>query len=186
VISQRVGTFPVKQVRLGVVLAVAAAAALFTWTVLRDDRHRQASASSPGPKVASVADLRALAGEVGHPVFWAGAQHEQTYELTRPRDGSIYIRYLPHGAPVGDQRPIFLTVGTYPHPNAISAVQKAAKRPGEDVWRLAGGGLAVSSPQRPSSVYFARPGFDVLVETYAESPRRARALVHSAQVRAIR
>jgi hypothetical protein len=181
--GQRVGAvLPVQRLRLAAVLAAAATAALFTWLVVRDDGKKESSKAAR-PEAASVQDLKKLPRAVDHAVFWAGPARGRTYELTRPSDGSIYIRYLPAGASLGDARPNFLTVGTYPHPNAFATVQKAAKRKGEYVRPLAGGGLAVSSRERPQSVYFAHPSSNVLVEIYAPSPRRARALVLSGQVR---
>jgi hypothetical protein len=178
----------VARLRLGILLAVASAAALFTWVLLRDEggNERSSHGASAKPEAVSPAYLRGLTGEVGHPVYWAGARQGQIHELTRASDGSVYIRYLPARTHVGDKRPSFLTVGTYPHPQAFATVRRAARRDGEYVRRLANGGLAVSRPDRPSSVYFAYPGSNLLVETYAPSPARARALVLSGQVRPIR
>ena len=73
---------------------------------------------------ASVGDLKALAARLGHPIYWAGPRAGYTYELTQTPSGKVYIRYLPSGTKVGDPRPRFLTVATYPFPGAYAAVAK--------------------------------------------------------------
>lgn len=169
------------RLRLGIALAVAAVLALSAWFLLY--RDESSSSNNPARPVAiSVAELKEVAGAVGHAVYWAGERPSATYELTRTRRGDMYIRYLPPGVSVGDRRPNFLTVGTYPKANAFRTVQKAAAKKGEIVRRLADGGLAVASPQSPESVYFAYPSSNLLVEVYDPSRQRALRAVVSGQV----
>jgi hypothetical protein len=172
------------RLRIGAVIAVAAALVFGVWLVLRNDDGASKGKRSE-PESASVGELRDLARSAGHPVYWAGTPKGYTYELTRNAKGEIYIRYLPVGVPVGDKRPDFLAIGTYPHPGAFGTAQKAAKRPGEFVRKLPGGGLAVSGKELPGSVYLAYPGTDYLIEVYDPSPARARRLVLSGRVRPI-
>src|SRR5919201_2839756 len=54
-------------------------------------------APATGSKAASVEQLKALASALGHRIYWAGARKSVTYELTRTKDGSVYVRYLPLG-----------------------------------------------------------------------------------------
>jgi hypothetical protein len=169
--------------RLIVVLAAALGAILGAWwLVARDDNG---SSKSAKPAAASAGDLRALPSSLGHVVYWAGPKASVTYELTRTSDDYVYVRYLPRGVDVGDKRPQFLTVGTYPKPNAFASVEKAAKRKGEIVRKIGDGGLAVASPQRPQSVYFAYPGSNLLVEVYNPSAAEALQAVVSGQVKPI-
>ena len=91
-------------------------------------RDRQASPRPPRAQ-SSVADLKALAQKLGHPVYWAGPKAGVTYELTQAANGSIYIRYLPRGASVGSPQP-YLTVATYPFPGAYAALVALTKQPG--------------------------------------------------------
>ena len=49
-----------------------------------------------------------------------------------------------------------------------------------------GGGLAIWSKKRPTSVYLAYPGSDYLVEVFDPSAERARELVLSGEVAPIR
>jgi hypothetical protein len=183
VASDSVDAFGLSRVRLGAVLAVAAAVAVMAWIVVRDDGGEESSTGAP--VAASVEDLRELSGTLGHPVYWAGEREGTTYELTRAENGNVFIRYLPEGTELDDERPMFLTVGTYPYPNAYAAVRSASRTRGAFVRRVAGGGLAVSRRNLPRSVYLAYPRSNLLLEVYDPSPQRARRLVLSGQVRPV-
>jgi hypothetical protein len=148
-----------------------------------------ATSSSPTratPVTATPASLRALAGTVGHDIFWAGAKSGYTYELTQTKSGDIYIRYLSPGVPVGAAGADFLSVGTYSQPDAFATIRAAEKRPGEIVHKIDAGGVAVASPQRPQSVYFAYPGSKLLVEVYDPNAARALRLVTGLHIVPIR
>jgi hypothetical protein len=168
--------------RLVVILAAALGVAVGGWWLVTRDHG---SLNGAKPSAASVGELRALPSSVGHVVYWAGAKPSFAYELTRTNRDYVYVRYLPQGVEVGDKRPQFLTIGTYPKPNAFAGVEKAAKRKGEIVRKIGNGGLAVASLRRPQSVYFAYPGSDVLVEVYDPSSAQALQAVVSGQVKPI-
>jgi hypothetical protein len=176
----------VRQLRLGAVLAVAIAAGFLVWLAfIKDDGNGGSSAAAPGS--AGAGDLRSLSKEVGHSVYWAGRRSKDTYELTRTKDGSIYVRYLPAGVQIGDARPAFLTIGTYPHPSAIDTVREASRRPGAVTRRVEGGGLAVSNKARPQSTYLTYSSDpDLLLEVYDPSPARSRRLASSGRVVPVR
>jgi hypothetical protein len=142
------------------------------------------AASSTTVQAASLAELRALPGSVGHPVYWNGPRNGTTYELTRTPDGRVYIRYLTGGAKVGSPLPDFLTVGTYVVPNAEAAVSAAAAQPGAVRLPLKGG-VAFYNSARPTSVYFAYAGSDIQVETYDPSASVARQLVESGAIKPV-
>jgi hypothetical protein len=135
-----------------------------------------ASVTPIQPTAASIADLRSLAASSGHPVFWAGARNGATYEMSETSDGRIYVRYLPKGVQVGVQQP-YLTVGSYPVPDAFSAVNVIAQRPGATQIKLPNGGIAVTDPGHPTSVYMAYPHGTIEVEVFAPSAARAHQLV---------
>jgi hypothetical protein len=139
-----------------------------------------------GSKAASVQQLKALAVELGHPVYWAGTRPNSTYELTRTRDGSVYIRYLPEGVPVGARRPGYLTIGTYPQKDALDILKSTAAKNHARTLKLAGGGLAFVDEKHPTSVYLAYPDVDVQVEVYDATPGRARQLVTSGTIAPVR
>jgi hypothetical protein len=172
------------RIRLGALVAVGLATFLVGWLVLGgDDKASQASQSA----VSGVSEtkLREFAASSPSPVYWAGPRAGQTYELFTTGDGRVYVRYLPAGVKVGDPRPQFLTVGTYPLPNAFAALKRAGRTPGAVTRRLSGGGLAVINPATPS-VYFAYPGGKYQVEVFAPSASTTRNLVLGGQVVPIR
>jgi hypothetical protein len=118
-------------------------------------------------------------------VYWAGPRERHTYELTRPTDGNVYVRYLPAGVRAGDERPDFTTVGTYPRPRALARLRALARDAQGVTFRVPHRGFAVYARGRPTSVYLAFPGEDVQVEVYDPSPQRARQIARSGRVRPI-
>jgi hypothetical protein len=173
-----------RRVRIGAAIVVALAVAFVAWLILKDGD--ESDTEGEGPRAASVQQLRELATSVDHPVYWAGARPGETYELTRTSSGRIFIRYLPAGVEVGDARPRFLTVGTYPQRNGYEAVQAAAKRRGATTLRSPGGGLVVINRNRPASVYVGYPGENYQIEIYHPRPARARRVAVSGELRPIR
>lgn len=177
---------------VGIALGAAlVAAVVLLFVLLRggDDDPAPAAVTSattatarPKPVAATPASLGALAKQLDHPVYWVGPRPGDTYELTKTPDGSVYVRYLDRGAPLGDERPDFVTVGTYPQRDPLRTVKDAAERAGAQTEELPKGGLAVSNKARPSSWYVAFPDGGELVEVYAPSPERARALVRERRV----
>ena len=126
------------QFRLGAVIAIAIAAGLVAWLLLRDDGDSSSKpAQVAGATTTTKAKLADLAAEVQHPIFWLGPDRGSTYELTQTGNGKIYVRYLPDGVDVGDNKP-YLTVVTYPFPGAYPAVKKQAAAKGAVTARLAG------------------------------------------------
>jgi hypothetical protein len=137
------------------------------------------------PAAVSEAQLKALAAQTNHAIYWAGPKRG-TYELTRTTDGRIYIRYLPSADKVGDRTPSYLTVGTYPTKNAFQAIQLAAARQGGVSATIDHGGLLVFNNSSPKSVYFSYPKSSSQVEVYDPSPLQARALVLGGSIKPIR
>jgi len=177
-------------VRIGAVVAIALAAAFAVWLIVRGNDDSSSStptaptttAAEVGPVAATPARLRALADEVGHPVYWVGPRQNRTYELTRTASRRIFIRYLPPGAEVGDRGARYTIVGTYPVENALEVLQRLSTQPGERSAPAPGGGLAVYSTSSPGNVYVAYPGSDVQIEVFDPSAKRALRLVTSGRV----
>ena len=116
--------------RIGAIVAVAIAVALIVWLIVKDDGSKKSTAqSAPPATAASVQQLRDTQGSVGHQVYWAGPRAGFTYELTQV-NGNVFVRYLPAGTGLGDPRPNFLTVGTYPKRNALASLKRLARRSG--------------------------------------------------------
>jgi hypothetical protein len=169
--------------RLGAVVAVVVGIALLAWLLLGGgDDAGQANE----PQAVSVEDLQEEAASSQVPVFWAGLQAGTTYEFTETSDGSVYVRYLPEDAKIGDPSPDFLTVATYPLENGYARVLAAAEEEGAETREVPNGGLALVDPDRPSSVYLAYEGEPYQVEVYDPSPDRALELVTSGAVQPVR
>jgi hypothetical protein len=168
-------------VRLGALVAIALAAGLVTWLLLRPDSGERPAKATPAarlvPRLVLPAQLRAVAARLRYPLYWAGTQKGTRYELTRVAGGRTFVRYLTAGANAGDPRPAFLAIGTYALDNAFGAIKAAGRRPGAITVKLAGGGMAVYDRGKPTSIYFAYPGSKVQVEVYDPSARLARSLV---------
>ena len=178
-------------VRIGAVVAIALAAAFVAWLIIRGNDDSSSSpttgqttttAAAAAPVAASPATLRALADEVGHPVYWVGPRQNRTYELTRTSSGRIFIRYLPPDAELGNRSANYTIVGTYPVENALEVLQELSKQPGEKSAPAPGGGLAVYSTSSPGNVYVAYPGSDVQIEVFDPSAKRALRLVTSGRI----
>jgi hypothetical protein len=170
--------------RLGALLAVGLAVFLAGWLILggRDEGSTPAN----GAAATSESELRSFAASSATPVYWAGPRDGQTYEVTRTADGRVYVRYLPEGVEVGDPRPQFLTVGTYPRPSAWAELRRASREPGAVSRRLPNDGMMVFSRSRPTSVYVGYAGGRYQIEVYAPSPGAARRLVQSGQIVPVR
>jgi len=178
-------TAGVRRLRAGAVIAVVLAVAFGLWVILGGDDDQGSGASAPASSAASVAQLRGIPAETGHPLYWAGRRSEFTYELTRTADGNVYVRYLPPGIPVGAQQPNYLTIGTYPRPRALKSLRSIARARGTVSFSVPNGGIAVYSRDRPNSVYLAFPREDVQIEVYDPSADNARRLARSGRVRPI-
>src|SRR5262245_16302412 len=101
-------------IRIGAIVVLAIVVGVIVWLIVKDDNKKDKSSPGPPPaSAATIGTLRSLSGQLGHPVYWAGSRRSFTYELTQV-NGNVFIRYLPTGVNVGDTRPDFLTVGSYP------------------------------------------------------------------------
>lgn len=164
-------------------MLVAVVTGLVLWLVLRGGGGKE-TPRAPAT-AASIARLNRFASSVGHPIYWAGSQPSFTYELSRTKDGRVYIRYLPPGVKPGTSKPDYLTVGTYPQPHALATLRATAKKQRATLIHLAGRGLAFQYKGRPTSVYLAYPGSNYQIEVFDPSPTRALRLVSSGQVQPV-
>ncbi|MBA2741383.1 MAG: hypothetical protein H0U46_05175 [Actinobacteria bacterium] len=183
------------RIGFGTVLILALAASLVAWVLI--DRNEQTASPMPaatpsaetplsaeGPRIVTVDGLSALSGLRGRPVYWAGARPDAVYEVTEHADGRVYVRYLRSGTELGSLQPDFLTVATYPRPDAYADIEAAAKRPGAITVKLPAG-LAVYDEARSTSVYLAYRGSTEQVEVYSPSAFEARRVVESGRVRPV-
>ena len=168
-------------------MAVAAAALVVVWLfVHRTGSSTPRAASGSGPVLISQSQLEGLAASLDQPIYWAGPRAGYSYEVTVARGGRVYVRYLPLGVKAGDPRASFLVVGTYTEPGAFVDLKRAAKQTGSVSVGIEGGGIAVFSSQRPTSVYFSYPGAKYQVEVYSPSGNAARSMVLGGKITPIR
>jgi excisionase family DNA binding protein len=170
------------------VLIVLALIGLVAWLLFFRSSGDEAASVQPGggPVGVTEQDLIALSQQLSQPIYWAGTQPGTRMELTETDNSYAYIRYLGQDAPIGDTSAEFLTVGTYPSPNAFRNLNDYARNSRAKTQRIQNGGVAVVIPGSPTSVYFAYPHEDVQVEVYDPEPQRALDLVKSGVVRPVR
>lgn len=179
------------RVRIGAVLALAAAAAFVTWLLVGNNGSSEKPSATTaitsvqnatGPEAVTQKQLAALAKKRKHPIYWVGKKPGYTYEATETSNGNLYVRYLPPGVKVGNKRPDFLIIATYPFPKALSALKKVAEG---RALPLRGGGIALVDKGYPKSVHLAFPGVDYQVEVYDPSPSRSLRVARSGAVRPV-
>lgn len=187
--------------RLGVIVALAAAAGLLAWVLIgRSDDPSEpsatttAAASAPAPPTAqaasqptvrSVAELRAVAATSAIPLYWAGPKAGTRLEFSEVPGVTSFVRYLPNGAPAGDRQP-HLTVATYARPNGFAEIKAAARNPKAKTVELPGGGIAVYDPAVPTNVHLAYPQDAYQVEVYSPDAGVALRLVSKGAIRPVR
>lgn len=169
---------------LGALVAAAVVAIVVLLFVVGGDDDDEGGKVGVAREV-SVEQLRNFARERGNPVFWAGEIEGTKLEFTETTRGQVFVRYLPEIAPIGDDKPQYTTIATYPQPDALSVVRKAGRRRGNVTRELAGGGLATWSRSRANSVYLAVPGIDFLVEVFHPQAKTAQNLARSGRVKPV-
>ncbi len=183
---------PARQRRSARVAGIAAAAVALAGIGLAAGLLIRGEAPPPPAKPPPAAEispeqLRSFAAAQGHGVYWAGMLPGRKLELTENSRGDVFVRYLSAGAPLGDRRPEFTTVATYPlRVGAYDVATGAAKKKGMVSKKARGGGIAVWSRKRPTSVYLAYPTSNQLVEVYDPSAQRAQRLALSGEVKPVR
>ena len=167
--------------RLGLLVAVTAL--VVTAAVAGTLSRRGGDERSKGePIETTVKQLRATAANAAGPIHWAGRGPGTCLELIETKAGKTFVRYPPSGVSVGDRQTSSLTVASYPVPRAYAVTEKSSRKRTMVHARTLGGGLAVWSRTRPSNVYLAYPGSDVLVEVFSPGGVLGQRLVLSGEV----
>jgi len=165
---------------VGALLVTASIAAVVAWALLGGgDKPKAKRAPASG---LTESKLRSVARESGSAVYWAGPEPNTTYELSRTKDGRVFVRYLPPGARVGNSTPKYLTVATYPQKNAFATLQATAQKQGVQTFKVSGAGLAFQDKEHATSVYVAFRGTDAQIEVFDPDAARARRLVESGYI----
>jgi hypothetical protein len=176
---------PRRGLRLGAVIAVAVAVGIVVWLVLRDSGSKVQGIQPTGPRQVSAKELGDAARSWGKPLYWAGDIKGRKIELTRTAKGQVYVRYLPEAVPIGASPP-YLTVATYPFPNAYGALSVVAQNKGNTSKTLSGGALFEETKGESRNVHFAFPGANIQVEVFDPVKGVARKLVLSGKVQPLR
>ncbi len=137
------------------------------------------------PRIVDVDEVLAVAGSLGHPIYWAGLKPSTQLELREEPEGSVYLRYLPEGTDAGEAPGGFLTVGTYPVADAQGALRSTAAKAGSTVSHTDDGALVLVNPAESTSVYLAYPQSDLQLEVYDPRPGRALELIRSGAIRPV-
>jgi hypothetical protein len=130
------------------------------------------SPPTPGePEIVSAGELSEFAAELDHPIYWVGEREDTSLELTETKNGNVYVRYLTEGAEAGDDRPNFLTVGTYASDNAVAALREAGQEKEEaQLGRTSDGAVLLVDKSAPDSAHFAYPDSNLEIEIYSPKP----------------
>jgi hypothetical protein len=172
-----------REPRAAALIGIALAVAIGAFLLLRgDDDDSSGPEPTNGAEAASVEDLQTIADAADHPVYWAGEQEGQQYELTITAEGNIFIRYLDPSTPIGSADIASLTIGTYPVPDAYNALQGLADQKGSITDTTPDGGYVLTNKNNPNSVYVAFPGEDFEVEVYDPDPKKAREVATSGAI----
>ncbi|HET6998439.1 MAG TPA: hypothetical protein VFI03_07590 [Solirubrobacterales bacterium] len=161
---------------------VALAVVLFVvWLVSGDDDSSSSSSDSGEAAIVSVDELREESAE-GTPIYWAGERQGTELELSRPDAQRTYVRYLTDGAKAGDQRPNFLTIGTYESADPVAELQRQGKEDGAVLGKAPGGATVYFNSAQPQSVYVAFADVDAQIEVFDPNFKQALQLVNSGQI----
>jgi hypothetical protein len=143
-------------------------------------RSTEGEAGSGESVVLSEHELLGRAETLEQPVFWFGRRPGvEGYELEANTKGDVYVRYLTAKS-VGDPRAGSLTVGTYPLPEALPSLERAAREAGgkETVQRREGFSTLASSDSHSVYVVFDEQP-ELQIEAYSPKPGEAEELVDS-------
>jgi hypothetical protein len=201
------GNYIGRPVRIGAILALAVAAGFVAWIFIgrssdnsstgsqaqpqqaqpqqTQPQQTQPVATKTGPIGLTAEGLRSMSESLKQPIYWVGDKTGYTYEFTRTTNGNLYVRYLPPGVSVGDNRADFLIVVTYPLRDAYAALKRAMKGEPGKTYKTPEGGLAWVPNSYQKSVHVAYQGVSYQVELFDPSPQIALSEVRSGNVRPV-
>lgn len=135
--------------------------------------------SSNAPQALSEAELIEQVDELGQTVYWVGPQPDsEGYELTTAEDGSVFLRYVLNDASGEDPQTEYLTVGTYPVPDAAGALLNAKESsPGAKLTEHDGYQVLEGGPKNVYVVFSAQP--ELQIELYSPEPDEADRLANA-------
>ncbi|HET8640163.1 MAG TPA: hypothetical protein VFL89_07965 [Solirubrobacterales bacterium] len=166
-----------RKVKRTLVLAVAAVAIVVAVVLIvggGDD-----DSSSQPPRALTEAELIERVDDLGQTVYWAGPQPDsEGYEMSTSEDGSVFLRYVSNGASGKDPQAEYVTVGTYPVPDAAGALLNAKESsPGAKLTEHDGYQVLEGGPKNVYVVFSAQP--ELQIELYSPEPGEAARLANA-------
>jgi hypothetical protein len=173
-----------RKVRIGIaVLIVAVVAIVLVVDLVGGSDSSSSDKKEPSGSVVALSksELLAQAGSLEHPTYWVGPRSgTKHYELTTTPEGRTYVRYLTGDAKAGDPRPDFLTIGTYPVPDAKKALRTAKEGSSQSMRLSAQDGYEVLSGEEGNDVYVVFENEpDLQIEVFSPEAGEALELVES-------
>lgn len=153
------------------VIALLAALVFLAFAVTGDDDDEGDQAGPVAPVELTASELANRVSDFDHPVYWTGDAPPDRYELSSTNEDRVFIRYLTPRAQVGDERPIFPTVGTYPVADAIADLEAAAAQGETGLEQREGYSLLVEDETRVYVVFDDQPELEI--EVFDPRPGRA-------------
>jgi hypothetical protein len=155
--------------------------------LLLDDDGGEEGVSAGQPTVVAAEQLSEFAAEADEPVYWLGPREDAEYELSETESGRAFVRYLNEGAVAGDPRPEYVTVGTYPSPDAAAALTRVAvERDDVELARTDDGAVILVGRGSGGRAHLAYPGDDVEVEVFSPVVGEALRLAVAGKVEEVR
>jgi hypothetical protein len=137
-------------------------------------------------RIVSAAELSDAASEAATPIYWLGERGGTELELTEEDSGRVYVRYPEEGAEAGDEPNRVLTVATYPSPDGVAELRRAARNGrGTVVARTDDGAVLLVDPGSPNSAHLAYPDGGPQIEVYSPRPGQALRLASRGAVRPV-
>ena len=132
------------------------------------------------PTLLSPSELARLARSDERRLFWLGRLEGRALEVTDGGAQGLFVRYVP--APGDEPRSPSTTVATYPVKRAYPIAVRSGRARDAVTERLGSGAVAVWRRSRPTNVYVAFRGAEVLVEVFDPQPARALDLARSGRL----
>ena len=118
------------QVVLGTL--IAALVAVIVIALLAGSNDDKVSLTPGEPQIVSASQLEGFADGADHAVYWVGEIDDTEFELTETDNGRVFVRYVPSGTAAGTGGE-YLTVASYPLEDAPAALEKIARRQGDEI-----------------------------------------------------
>lgn len=119
-----------------------------------------------GGVVLSETELKAQVKKLKLTVFWAGAMKDAKYTLNASNPKQIYVRYLPNGKGLSDNRRQYRVIATYAVTGAYASTAAAGNQSNGVTLSRADGAVVYYNKLEPTNVYLAEKDSNYQVEIF--------------------